>query len=82
MVRSSSGTAQTPLTRDGGRGYTTEMARALVGWVLEQPDVRRVTAECLEDNPGSIRVLEKTGFERVGRRTDEEGPLLLWAYPR
>ncbi len=61
-----------------GRGYATEMAQALVAWALRQPTVRRVTAECLEDNPASIRVLEKSGFVQSGRRKDEEGPLLLW----
>lgn len=62
------------------RGYATEMARALVAWALTQPNVHTVTAECLEDNDGSIRVLEKIGFERVGQRMDEEGLLILWAY--
>jgi len=64
------------------RGYATEIARGLVAWALAQPGVRRVTAECLEDNAGSIRVLEKVGFRRVGRRMDGEGPLLLWEIAR
>ncbi len=64
------------------RGYATEMARALVDWALARPDVTHVTAECLEDNNASIRVLEKSGFRRVGRRTDEEGPLILWERAR
>lgn len=61
-----------------GRGYAAEMAQALVSWALEQPNVRRVTAECLEDNAASIRVLEKSGFTRIGRRLHDEEPLLLW----
>lgn len=62
------------------RGYATEMAGALVAWALAQATVRQVTAECREDNVGSIRVLKKTGFRRVGRRIDDEdGPLLLWS---
>ncbi len=60
------------------RGYATEMARALVGWALVQPTVRRVTAECLAANVASIRVLEKVGFSRIGHRLDEEGLLLVW----
>ena len=64
------------------RGYATEAAQALVAWALEQPTVRRVTAECLEDNWASVRVLEKVGFRRVGCRMGEEGLLLLWACPR
>lgn len=62
-----------------GRGYATEMARALADWALTQPGMERVTAECRTDNVGSIRVLEKAGFARVGERVDEEdGPLYLW----
>ncbi len=64
------------------RGYATEMARALVDWALAQRGVTRVTAECLEDNAASIRVLEKSGFGRVGRRLDEEGSLILWERTR
>lgn len=61
-----------------GRGYATEMASALAAWALRRPEVRRVTAECLEANPASARVLEKAGFGRVGRRAGEDGELLLW----
>ncbi|WP_027480935.1 GNAT family N-acetyltransferase [Deinococcus pimensis] len=63
-----------------GRGYATEMARALVTWGLAQPGVRRVTAETLPDNAASIRVLEKAGLRLVGERVDpEDGRLLRWA---
>jgi ribosomal-protein-alanine N-acetyltransferase len=57
-----------------GHGYATEAARALVGWAVAQPGVRRIAAECLEDNWASIRVLEKIGMRRIGR--DEHG--LKW----
>lgn len=57
-----------------GHGYATEAARALVAWAAEQPGVRRVTAECLEDNQASIRVLEKTGMHCYGR----DGDALKW----
>jgi len=57
-----------------GHGYATEAAQALVGWARVQPGVRRITAECLEDNWASIRVLEKTGMRQIGR--DEHG--LKW----
>jgi RimJ/RimL family protein N-acetyltransferase len=61
------------------RGYATEMAHALTTWLLNQPDVSRVTAECRTDNYGSIRVLEKAGFARIGERVDDEdGPLFVW----
>jgi ribosomal-protein-alanine N-acetyltransferase len=57
-----------------GHGYATEAAQALVAWAAAQPGVRRVTAECLEDNPASIRVLEKAGMHCYGR----EGDALKW----
>jgi ribosomal-protein-alanine N-acetyltransferase len=60
------------------RGYATEMAHAHPTWLLNQPDVSRVTAECRTDNYGSIRVLEKAGFAWVGQRDDDEGLLFVW----
>ena len=64
----------------GGQGYATELVGAQVAWALEQSEVYRITAECLSTNSGSIRVLEKCGFARIGERWDEEegGVLLLW----
>lgn len=65
------------------RGYATEMTQALTAWALKHPSVKQVLAESAEGNRGSIRVLEKAGFRRVGRRLDpEEGVLLLWAQRR
>ena len=60
------------------RGYATETVGVLVSWLLEQPSVRVVTAECLETNHASVRVLQKTGFKQVGQKPDEEETLLLW----
>jgi RimJ/RimL family protein N-acetyltransferase len=61
------------------RGYATEMVQTLTNWALAQPAVSRVVAECRTDNVGSIRVLEKTGFERIGERFDEgDGVLIVW----
>jgi ribosomal-protein-alanine N-acetyltransferase len=49
-----------------GRGLASEATRALIQHVLARPDVRRITAECLDDNAASVRVLEKLGMRRVG----------------
>lgn len=57
-----------------GQGYATEAARKLIGWATQQPGVRRIVAECLEDNAASIHVLEKSGMRQIGR--DEHG--LKW----
>lgn len=52
------------------RGYTFEAARALVDWAFARADVRRVTAEALYYNVGSLRILEKLGMKRTGRMGD------------
>lgn len=49
-----------------GRGFATEATRALISASLARPEVRRVTAECLDDNLASLRVLEKLGMRCVG----------------
>lgn len=64
-------------------GYATEMAHSLIGWAFQQPEIELVTAECLDDNIGSIKVLEKLGMRRVAH----EGDMLKWEirrenYPR
>ncbi len=64
-----------------GRGYATEMASALSEWALAQPGVRRITAECLVGNQASARVLQKCGFQVVGRRLHDDGMLVCWERP-
>lgn len=61
-----------------GRGYAPEMVGALTTWLLGQPGVTQVTAECLGTNVASARVLQKTGFELVGKKAGDEGALLVW----
>jgi RimJ/RimL family protein N-acetyltransferase len=51
-------------------GYATEMAQRLVAWAFQQPDISAVIAECLDDNIGSIKVLEKLGMRRVAQDTN------------
>ena len=48
------------------KGYMTEACRALVDWLLQQPEVLRIEALCDVENVGSARVLEKSGLEREG----------------
>jgi RimJ/RimL family protein N-acetyltransferase len=49
-----------------GKGYATEGAAALLRDAFSRPDVTRVYAHALLDNPGSIRVMEKIGMTYVG----------------
>jgi len=56
------------------QGYATEMARSLVAWALQETDIKVVTASCLDDNIGSIKVLENVGM----RRLEPDGNMLKW----
>jgi RimJ/RimL family protein N-acetyltransferase len=47
-----------------GHGYATEAARAVLRFGFEQAGLHRVWAECVADNIGSQRVLEKLGMRR------------------
>ena len=49
-----------------GLGYATEGAEALVAHALDVLGYRRVFAHSLNENPASIRVLEKAGLVRTG----------------
>lgn len=60
------------------RGIATEAGGAFVDWLLQQPSVTFVVAECLVTNAASVRVLEKVGFTLLEEREDEEGRLLRW----
>ncbi len=61
-----------------GQGYATEMARRVIEWALHTPGIQVITAECLDDNLGSIRVLEKVGMRRLA----PEGNKLKWELRR
>lgn len=61
------------------RGLATEVARALVDFARGEPGVVVVRAHTVHTNPGSIRVLEKTGFRFVGDVIDpDDGPVMRW----
>jgi len=49
-----------------GRGYATRAVRELVRTAFEELELHRVQAETLLDNVRSQRVLERTGFVRIG----------------
>jgi [ribosomal protein S5]-alanine N-acetyltransferase len=57
-----------------GHGYATEMAHRLITWAFQIQEIQVINAECLDDNIGSIRVLEKLGM----RRLEPEGNMLKW----
>jgi RimJ/RimL family protein N-acetyltransferase len=56
------------------QGYATEMASGLIAWAFQEKGIRVVTAACLDDNFGSIKVLEKVGMHRL----EPDGNMLKW----
>jgi RimJ/RimL family protein N-acetyltransferase len=53
-----------------GRGYGTEVVRALVRWVFRDTRVTRIIAETLPELKPSRRVLEKNGFAFCGEGSE------------
>jgi ribosomal-protein-alanine N-acetyltransferase len=49
-----------------GRGLATRAVGEIVDFAFGELDLHRVEAATLVDNVGSQRVLEKSGFERIG----------------
>lgn len=49
-----------------GRGYMTEAVKLLVDFGFRELKLHRIWGEAKPSNQGSIRVLEKAGFEREG----------------
>ncbi len=55
-----------------GQGYATEAARAMLAFGFRALGAHRVWAECLAENVGSARVLEKLGLRREAHLRDHE----------
>lgn len=49
-----------------GRGIVTTAIRSFTAWAMPRFDLTRVYAEVFAENQASSRVLEKSGFARVG----------------
>ncbi|RUS46929.1 GNAT family N-acetyltransferase [Cohnella sp. AR92] len=49
-----------------GKGYMTEAVKQLVRYAFEELGFHRIYGEATLRNPGSIRVLEKAGFQKEG----------------
>jgi RimJ/RimL family protein N-acetyltransferase len=59
-----------------GRGYGLQSTSAILAYAFETLGLARVVADVDEPNSASIRVLEKLGMSRIGRRMVEGRPLL------
>jgi RimJ/RimL family protein N-acetyltransferase len=49
-----------------GNGYTTEAAKVIIQWALDQESIYRVWAICDVENYASARVMEKAGMQKEG----------------
>ncbi len=56
------------------KGYATEMATVFSRWLLHEAGLSVVKADCLKTNIGSIKVLERSGFQKVS----EDETLFYW----
>lgn len=51
-----------------GKGYATEAIKRLIRFGFQELKLHRIEAGCAVANIGSIKVLEKAGLEREGRK--------------
>jgi ribosomal-protein-alanine N-acetyltransferase len=61
------------------RGIAHEASAALIDWAFRSQRVKRVVAECYENNEPSIRVLRKLGMEITHTEEATGGRMLKWA---
>ncbi|MCC5878210.1 MAG: GNAT family N-acetyltransferase [Candidatus Sumerlaeia bacterium] len=57
-----------------GKGYATEMSRALVALGFRRPDIHQIEATSMAANKASIRVMEKVGLRFVEHYTEHTFP--------
>ena len=61
-----------------GRGFATEVARAMLDWAHREHGVTHFVSGVAPDNLPSLRVNEKLGFAPTGRVVDGEVIFDLW----
>ncbi|MCC3861808.1 GNAT family N-acetyltransferase [Pseudemcibacter aquimaris] len=49
-----------------GKGYANEMTGAVISWLKERGEVKRLTAQTASENIGSRKLLERQGFIHLG----------------
>jgi RimJ/RimL family protein N-acetyltransferase len=57
-----------------GQGYITEAAELICEYLFQRYPIEKITAYTNLDNLGSQRVLEKCGFQNVGKRIKNPPP--------
>ncbi|MGV3696376.1 GNAT family N-acetyltransferase [Flavobacterium sp.] len=59
-------------------GYATETAKACIDFGFNNLNLHKIIGRAMVDNVGSIRVLEKTGMEYVGKFDCDSHPGVLY----
>ncbi|MTI43780.1 RimJ/RimL family protein N-acetyltransferase [Roseibium hamelinense] len=49
-----------------GRGYMSEAVHAVIAWLFENTSHNAIKSEAMDENPASLRVMQKMGFRVVG----------------
>lgn len=65
-----------------GKGYATEVAKALIDFAARDKSVRLLRAHTLTQTNASTRVLEKCGFEKISETVDPENNMPIWRWKR
>ena len=65
-----------------GKGYATEVAKALIDLASSDARVKKLCAHTLAQTNASTRVLEKCGFEKIRETTDPENNVPVWRWER
>ena len=67
-----------------GNGYATEAVRAFLPVIMKELNITEILGICVVENVASIKVLEKTGFEKLyegmGAYQDEERAICKYVY--
>jgi len=66
------------ISSECGKGYATEAVNEIVNWAFASQKVDSVSAECLDDNYASIKVLKKLGMQEV----EKEDNMIKWKLQR
>lgn len=63
-----------------GQGLGTEVATIILDFMFNEVEIDRIITSAAVNNPGSWRIMEKLGFERIGEKEssyfDESGNIL------
>jgi ribosomal-protein-alanine N-acetyltransferase len=51
-----------------GKGYATEAVQGLIRWAASTGKVKKIIAQCFEDNHASIKVLAKIGMKNIAQK--------------